>query len=589
MEDPLYFSHTKSGIFDLRNLPTYSTKMEHINAELAKPECSYETIRPEIEHMFPEVQESTFASYLDEPFDDFFDFQVVIADLIGDNDINELYERPSEPLEQLLDGLRAIISSDFIMKLLDTYPVNLSLLDGLPREAKLSIAAVASLVYENKTNAKFLEWVGNAMVSQDWSGKTSGEIQKIRNAGLFDGHRGHGKFWVILTPSNEVRLLKYDDGQETARFHVDHIDTSRSGKTLRIWKDPKTLGARLVLDNTKVRDRWMSCDPLPPMSIPYYGPFVPNDLVAMFHHTLIQADTYVVRAILDPEVIKTGAAGEVMHDLYTVFAYNGLVHRLLLTTCAMEFSEHKTGGIAPMQSKSFLTELFRVFYANFGKPYYEQVIMPISMKVTEAGELGIKDGRAMRQHEVGELLNNAITRLVNEERLIPLEFRHMASVLKSVTTTAFGTRRNVYNILSSFFYIRFVTAILADPNLFEPDIALSPTHQQLVIPFAQLLQVPLGLDNITERYENAREVADMVVDRYTDIYNLAMRMAEIEQAPKYPAPTEDAVNKALLRIMEKLSASREAFISRYVDYYETDWDKSGVAFSLCELIRKMFK
>lgn len=587
MNDPFLVPHRSSSIFNLLGLTRTEEKLEKLKETLAKPEFSFEVLKPEIERMFADIQESTFASYLDEPFDDFFDFQVVIADLIGENDINELYERPSEPLEQLLDALRGIISPEFIMKLLDTYPVNLSLLSSLPREAQLSLAAVASLVHENRANKKFLEWVGNAMVSQDWNGKTSGEGHHIRNAGLFDAHRGHGKFWVILTPANEVKMFKYDDGSESARFHADHIDTSRSGKTLRIWKDPKTLGARLVLENKNVRDRWLSVDPLLPMSVPYYGPVVPGELVKAFHNALVQPDTYVLRAILDQAVIKMTGVAEAMKDLYTVFAFNGLVHRLLLTTCGMDFAENKTGG-GLAQSK-FMTELFRVFYAKFGKPYYEQVIMPISIKVTDAGELGIKDGVRMKQSEVGELLNNAITRLLNEERLIPAEFRHVASVLKSVTATAATTRQNVFSVLSSFFYLRFVTAVLADPQFFEPDVPISETHQQLVIPFAQLLQVPLGLESISERYSNATEIADTVIDRYPEIYHLVLSMAEIEEMPVYNVPSEDELNKALLRLMDKLNGSREAFITRYVDFYETDWDKSAVSYTLCELITKMFK
>ena len=242
-----------------------------------------------------------------------------------------------------------------------------------------------------------------------------------------------------------------------------------------------------------------------------------------------------------------------------------------------------------LQEKSCLTFLFKVYYNRFGTKFFEQILSPIIDKVMEVGDLGIKEDPTRKQPEIADLMNWSLDKILSGEMVIPNEFKHVCSVLKSCATTTLRTRRAVFKALSSFLCLKFMTMVIADPSLFDPTTQMTHMRQVAVVPFAQMLQVPLSLHEIADRYPGTDTLSNLIVDRYEDIYNFVLGAAHLDQPVLYAAPSEAACNQALMRLMETLSTAREEFMDRYVDVYENDWDQSGASFAMSDFIAKMFK
>ncbi|OHT12924.1 GTPase-activator protein [Tritrichomonas foetus] len=584
---------TKYVFFHLAGITGSKHKLEIVNKELSYPQYPFELFKPEIELLIPEVEDSTFAQSLRDPYDDFFDFQVIIADLIGTNDISELFEHPTEPLEQLLEGLKGLFSADFIHCITDTFPINAtSILTNLSPPLQKSCAAIAALVHENSMNDQFISWIGNVLIPSQWHGCTSSESTSLKLGGLFMKYRmivkNHNPHWAVLTPQNDITIYRADDLTVIDSFHVSKIESSRSGRSIRIIKD-SNVGARLIpFDNTTF-DTWLTNEPLVPCSLPYSSEKIPKIFLDNFEYALIQPDTYLLRAIIHKDVLKIRTAQETMEDLFTIFAYHDLIHRFVMTVCAFEFSQPDVTESNLLQHNSCVIFLFRVYYKKFGRLFFDNVLRPIIDKIDEVGPLGINSENSSKVDQVGELLNWVIDKFLTGSEYIPLEFRHITNVLKSVTATTLRSRRAVYNALSSFLCLRFSTAIIADPLGYDERGRQPVDMQKISVPFAQLLQLPLSLQPISERYNHLAKLDDQIIGRFEEIYNYVVSMSECFQPVFYDKPGKDDVIAAIKRIMGLLNSQRSQFVHRYRELYENDTDNTASAYAMSEFITKLFK
>lgn len=580
--------------FHTSNARTMDEKLDLVNKELSIPQYPFDIFHSYIDELIPEIQESTFAENLRDPYDDFFDFQVIIADLMAQNDINELYEHPSEPLEQLLEGLRNMFTADIISNLTDTFPLDSEkIINSFHPSLQKSCAALASLVHENSLNDQFISWIGNALVPPQWHGCTSTESPYIKLAGLFELYKmigkDHSPHWAIISPQDEITIYKATDLTTPIDkpFHVTKLESSRSGRSIRVMNQDD-IGARLIPDDRCTFDTWLSSEPLVPRCFAYYSDKIPEVIIKAFETALIQPDTYLLRAIMHEDVIKIKETQQAMEALFNIFAKNDLVHRFLMAACALEFSKPNLDENQVLRSNSHVTWLFKVFYKKYGHDVYDNIIKPIIQKIEEKGPLNIKDQDTSHIQEVTDLLNSVIDTFLTGSQYIPKQFRHFASVLKSITATRLRTRHAVFNALSSFFCLRFSTAIIANPTDFDSD-AKPKDVSNVLVPFAQLLQLPFNLQPFSERYFYLGDLKDKIIDRYEEIYNYVVTIADINEPVEYEKPSDDVVHKSIYKLMEILAGNRANFVAKYTELYENDNDHSASSYAMSDFITKIFK
>jgi hypothetical protein len=586
-------------IFPFEGNSSVEYKLEIINRTLAEPLHSLQNFRRWVESLLTEVQDSQFVANLEDPYDDFFDFQVVVSDLIGQNDLNELFENPSEPLEQLQRCLKNLLPCDLVGSVTDSFPLNAEeLVHSLSPDLQRSFAAIASLVHESSINSQFLGWISNAIVPEDWHEKTSGEFSALKLCGIFERCRkllrDHGKYWVVISPQNFLQMWGIDDSSRTVvvQFDVDHIDASATGNSLRIWKSPSDIGVRLLATERWVRETWLSREPLMPRCLPFYGPNAPPELIPAFRHALLQPDAYVLRAILDPEVtcgLTKQQLTEAVADLFSVFAEAGLVHRFVSTICATEFTRPNLSEDTLLQEDTQLIWLFRYYFQTFGRPFFDNVIRPMIMRIVNTGDLGIKERTTPEVQAVGELLVWAIDTVVKGRQYIPDAFVHVGALLSSYTATVFRTRKCVYDAVSDFLCVRFICETMADPSLVDPTFVVTKPHMDIVAPFAELLEVPFRLELLGNKWGELILLNTELIGKYETIYNFVMSASVADRAPVYAKPSGDATDSALRRLLENISIARESFVRKYTDLYEKDCDKTASSFAMAELIAKLFR
>jgi hypothetical protein len=268
-----------------------------------------------------------------------------------------------------------------------------------------------------------------------------------------------------------------------------------------------------------------------------------------------------------------------------VFAHNGLIHRFITTIAAVEFTRPGFDEETLFEKESYLTHLFRVYYLGFGERVLGQIFRPIFEAIVKAGDLGLKEG-TLRDSAVIDLVNKVVDLVVQGMEMIPVQFKHMCSVLKSITATALRSRRAVFNCISAFLFKYGFQIALSGKTV--SDMELSAGDQAVCESFGSVFRMIFGLRDTNGKLGESPALAEAILSRYDEIYNSVMDVAVVKEEVAYPKRTDEICKGAIKRILERISGAREAFVRRYIDYYENDFGNSASCFAVAELISRMF-
>jgi len=591
--------------FDFSKCTCADDKAELVNKVLAAPINPYDSFIPLIENQVPKIPNSTFKAVLPDTYWDFEDFDITICDDIGNNDLDVLFQNPTIDLKELQEALPKLFQIELFQRIQDEFPLTpRTIILEMEEKQRATFAALCTLIRSNNKNNTFLLWLAHNIVPSDWHGNTSKENSKVFKLGIFEKHKtgiaSHEQYWAILDPNKNFKLLKAN-GEEDLQFRCENIDKSRSGNSLRVWKGQDNLGVRLVVIYDELLDHWCQSDvPLPcffPYTIPNFP--VPDDIAAAFLEMLLSSDTVVLRAMIHHEVFPVDSTGmDFVKNLYTIFASRGLINRLISTIVAVEFSHPgDLNETMVLRGNSHLTCLFKLFATKFAKDYFYKVIKPIIDKVVESGDINITPPKdesqyAAAQERVKDLLFFGIDKVLASASEIPPQFKHIASLLKICTSLVLRSKHAVFNALSSFMFLRFFTPAIVAPQNVVPEEKTAPNAKVTTVPFSRLIQLPFNLQQIPiDKYPHLKKLNEELYNKYADIYNFAMDIAEYDKAAKYDKTTDEEAlqaSKALLITISKEKNQRNTFIRRIKDLSEKEDEKSSVSFLFGNILAQCF-
>ncbi|KAH0787998.1 GTPase-activator protein [Histomonas meleagridis] len=372
-------------------------------------------------------------------------------------------------------------------------------------------------------------------------------------------------------------------------FQVDHVDRSNKSNTIRIWKENEVC-ERLVPLFKISYDVWTTQPYLSPLSFPYPPDNVPQEIIDSFHQALVSPDTYLLQALLDFDIISMNVSHKAMHDLFTVFSYDKLVHRFISTVCAVEFAQPALTEGTVLRHNSHLTFLFQVYYDLFAGDFLNNILKPIINKIDDTGYLGIRENDISKIKKVSKLLNWVLDKFVSGDKFITPQIRHMANVLRSQVSLVLKTKHAVFNALSSFFCLRFSNAVISNPFYYEKKGRTDIEIHKISVQFTQLLQLPFNFQLISDRYEYLQELSEQIVDRFEDIYNFVIGISDfkVTEKVKYPKPRKKECDEAIKRLMGYASAGKELLVERYRKLYDGEEQRAAASFAVSNLLSKMF-
>jgi hypothetical protein len=231
----------------------------------------------------------------------------------------------------------------------------------------------------------------------------------------------------------------------------------------------------------------------------------------------------------------------------------------------LEFDSEGLHATTVLRANSHLTNMFKVFVVRFGEEYFRSTVSKLMDFIIGAGDLNLRGVDHCDRHKVQKLVMASVKAVMRSAPLMPVQLRHMGSVLRTFAGVRFNRRQPMFNTLSGFFYLRFLTGAMMDMSLFEGYAPPSPVVQATVlIPFAQLLQLPLNMNVYSGRYDLFEDWNHHLIKHvFPELLTVTWSLADLEEAPEYPAPDEVTVQRAVGVLLDCMVKNREAFETRY--------------------------
>ena len=612
--------------FDFKDCPTYKDKLDVVKKELEKPFYKFEKFIAIVDYFVPQIPESTFMKELKSEHNDFEDFDILICDDIGTLNMDKLFQNPTADLQELQRVLPEVLPPAIFAKIQDNYPLPPSqLLGEFDVSVRASFSALASLIRSNNRNNSFLLWLAHNLIPVEFTWASSNTLTEnpyILRAGIFEKYKkamkSHEQYWAVENPEKDFKL--YDiNGETILHFKAEKVESSHSGHSIKVWKNENELGVRLVKIYDELGKHWVSKEVPPAVFIPYCfntteSKFTPPEIVAAFKDIILSQDTIALRAMLHHEVFSIFAPKEknnpseiLIENLFTIFASKGLVHRLISTIVAVEFA-HPDQAEATMvlRNNSHLTFLFKFFTKKYGLSYFVAIIKPLIQEIIDSGDLGYKLSENASEEErqqallkIRALLNTGIDKVLSSLNYVPSQFRHLASILRSMTAITIRTKHAVFNALSSFFFLRYFTPSIVSPKNVDPGYEFNfpagnlITPKNTILPYSQLIQAVFNMQPIsTEKFPHLAKLNDEVATRYNELYNFLMAISEYEKPiAEYEKTTDENADKAIKWIIVQIGSdpkARKAFIQRVKDLSEKEDEKTSVSFMLAHILAQCF-
>jgi hypothetical protein len=373
--------------------------------------------------------------------------------------------------------------------------------------------------------------------------------------------------------SRKIRLL---DGQK----HKLKVFTIVDPKQIALWQG---LNGSLA-----------SVPPLP-MFISLVEKPVPERLLRAFYNELTADDAMLLRSI--PHSLEGMVEKDILvltNAILDVFAHAGKVNQLIVALASVDFGAESVDATNICRENSTLTNLFKVFYQRYGRPYYENVILPIINQIDEAGDLGLAVPKEEDAERIGELVFGTLNKITDGVAHITPQIHHLASILKMFSAVRFNSRRTTYNSLSLFFFTRFVTATFANPVSYDAGFASKTDSRaflaKVTIPFSQMMQSPFNLLPMAKKYEPFQSLNGQLNDIFfPKLYEFLMRVADPPaEPPEYEKPDEARLGVALNYLLEKTWRAYDQVVGKYTERLASAGGNAPISWSVGSFFMRGF-
>ena len=500
-----------------------------------------------------------------------------------DNKIDVLLTTVPQELLDFRDYLRSIISLDVLHRIIAFWPPVVPI--EKPEERALVLWLV-KLVRQSAHPHRILHWIGREICAGDYASMENSILAAISLCKLKGKtKKGCKSYWAMIDKEGEFTLTKIEETSlECARsVKIDSISVDKGivtvsrGPTKVSQFVPVDEGKALLWSRALARDK----NQFPLMFGSIERP-LPGELLCSFYEAVTSTDMIVAKVLVSYEVTKVTAEGyPAMDALLDVFAYAGKVNQLLQVLVGYEMGKPEVTNNTVLRTNCNLTNMFKVFFARYGKGYYEKVIKRAILHVDKHTDVHWTNPEGSLDKAFSIVL--AVMKLILESGpLVPPQLRHMASVLKHMTALRFNDKQATYNALSGFFLLRFVNGMIVDQRQVDPGFQPKSDLRDSLVPFTQVMQYIFNLIPFYGKMEMLEPWNDKLIKHvFPKLMSWVMTMAEYQEDAVYDPPDESRLTAALEMLIGVVSRSQKNFerIYRQSAAVQHEWTVSGWSFS----------
>ena len=450
-------------------------------------------------------------------------------------------------------------------------------------------------VHEADNPNLVVRWIGREMASEAIPSARNSQLKAFGLARLHGGKakkKGEAVAWAELDRRNEFVLIGINEQRLVPGKRVIATGVRNDSKgNVEIMKDDK-VAARFVPVDEKKSEVWNDCvnkeKPFPLFFGSVARP-IPGEFIVSFYEALTANDFMLPNVLSMFEVTKIVDGVPVMEALLNVFAHAGKVNQLLQVIVGTEVGRDQVTNNTIMRNNSNLTNMFKVFYARYGKEYYFKVIKK-AIKFVDKQEINWKSLVQASVSRALVIVLTVIKHFLDSGPAVSPQMRHMASVLRALVTARFNDKQATFNALSGFFLLRYANRLMMEHKDMDPDFVTNHEPDQVFLPFSQILQYLFNLmpfhGKLTILNVWNKRVIREVFPKMTDF---VLSLGDYENDAVYEVPSEAQLTQSLEIIITQISKSKGAFETKYRKLLEEKHQYSVPGWSLSTFLMSFFQ
>lgn len=447
--------------------------------------------------------------------------------------INDIPEDASESqfLQTLREIIRQKIPTSSAAKIFNFWP---PIFPDCDSELKDFLYLIIKIIHDSPDHMKALHWFSRNMFHYTWHGVLS-QTNSILKA-LCVCKIKKDTFWVELNSNNYFKLymIKNDQLQVNATGTVGSINVSADTITLN---SPKGRAIKKLVPSdpeqiafwTEVKKEFDQgkTDYAFPLTFTSYIKPLPASVFPALYEALIADDMHLVNSIIFYKVAKIDSGPQLVESLFDIFAYAGKVNQFLITIVTSEFSKNVVTRDQILRGNSHLTNLFKVYYKRYGIRYYNSFFKDIIKYIDDNHQINLTKLDTCDINACAEVIFNVIDKVVHSSEYVPIEMRHLASILKACAILKFNSKQAAFNTLNGFFWLRFSSSMLANPSSVDPSIQLK--HREALIAISKILTRIFNLQPFDGNYERFNVLnSKMNKTIFPQLINFILSIADFE-------------------------------------------------------------
>jgi hypothetical protein len=417
------------------------------------------------------------------------------------------------------------------------------------------ILYLVALLRQSAKPLVLLQWLRTCCAPYDWHNTSCATNSILTQVSMMK--QKQRSTWAYRDV-DDFLSIEQCDGQKEFRVvtNAKVRSVKVSGKVVRVALDDGTTQSFSPPDPSI----WRSRQPFPLSLVGLEAPF-PRAVLVAFYEAVIADDMAVVRAVCHFGVVSVKEGVGLMSALLDIFAYAGKMDQFLVTVVGLEFAKDELQATTVLRTNCHLTNLFKAFFSRYGRPYFDLCLRKIIDYILGVGDISLSHLETADVERAEQLLFTVLKFIINSRPVVPNELQHLAAILKSQAIIMFNNKQATYNTLNGYICLRFITAVIADPVMFRPDTEqFSPELMRVLMPFSQLLQTPVNLAPLDERFEifsawNPRLEKHV----WPKLIEFVLSVSNCRDKPNYPPPQDFEVMKALGTVLGLLSANFPKF------------------------------
>lgn len=450
--------------------------------------------------------------------------------------INDFPEDRSESqfLQSLRQLIRKIVPVQSASKIFNFWP---PIFPDCNSELTNFLYLIIKIIHDSPDHMKALHWFGRNIFPDTWHGKIS-QTNSILKA-LCICKIKKDTFWAELNSSNffKLYLVKNDQLQLNASGTVGSIQIQ--GETISIIATNGKVIKKIIPTDSEQLTFWSEVkkefdqgkqntdDYAFPLTFTSCIMPLPASVFPALYEALIADDMHLVNSIIFYKVAKIDSGPQLVESLFDIFAYAGKVNQFLITMVTSEFSKNAVTRDQILRGNSHLTNLFKVFYKRYGIQYYNSFFKNIIKFIDKNHEINLKQLDTCDIKVCSEVIFKVINKIFHSSLYVPIEMRHLASILKECAIHKFNSKQAAFNTLNGFFWLRFLSSMIANPNSVDPTIQIQ--HRDALVAFSKLLTRVFNLqpfDGNYERFSVLNNEMNKVI--FPQLINFILSIADFE-------------------------------------------------------------